>query len=50
MKVWGNDKFEYRGQMQAAGSVSIYGNQLQQNNFKLHFEKIAGELNFPPMQ
>lgn len=50
MNVNGNDKFEYRGQMQAAGSVSIYGNQLQQNNFKLHFEKIAGELNFPPMQ
>lgn len=50
MQVQGNDKFEYRGQMQAGGSVHIVGNQIKPNDFELHFVKIAEELVFPPMQ
>lgn len=43
-------KLEYRGQMQAAGSIAVYGNQSRPNLFKLHFVKIGEELIFPPMK
>ncbi len=43
-------KFVYEGQIQAAGAVKITGDQLEPQNFKLHFVKIAENLIFPPMK